>query len=72
MVFEPVQHPVWPSAHSPCARLERTTFEMRSLWRRGIAPAQRPLRINLCKLAWLYLPALPCWRAAIRDASSSR
>jgi hypothetical protein len=24
------------------------------------------------KFAWLYLPALPCWRAAIRDASSSR
>ena len=29
-------------------------------------PADQP------KFAWLYLPALPCWRVAIRDASSSR
>ena len=29
-------------------------------------PADQP------KFAWLYLPAQPCWRAAIRDASSSR
>jgi hypothetical protein len=29
-------------------------------------PADQP------KFAWLYLPSPPCWRAAIRDASSSR